>query len=143
MSIKAMVNKRISRLLSVALAALAVSLAAVAGTVEDGIAERIQPVGTVCVKGDDCASNLSVAAAEAKSGEEIYNTSCLACHASGAAGAPKFRDAAQWAPRLAAGLESLYTNSINGMGAMPAKGLCMACSDEELKSAVDYMIEGL
>ena len=114
-----------------------------AGAVEDGIASRIQAVGSVCVEGEDCAKALTVAAAGPKSAEEVYNTGCLACHASGAAGAPKFRDAADWSTRLAGGLESIYGNAINGKGGMPAKGLCPTCSDDEIKSAVDYMIEGL
>jgi len=112
-------------------------------SVDDGIAERIAKVGSVCVEGDACAASLTVAASGPKSGEEIYNSFCLACHASGAAGAPKFRDAESWASRLSAGLESMYTNSINGKGAMPPKGLCMDCSDDEIKATVDYMIEGL
>ena len=114
-----------------------------AGWVEDAIAERIKPVGSVCVAGDDCAKGLLLAAAGPKSGEEVYNSSCLACHSSGAAGAPKFRNAGDWAGRLAAGLETVYANAIAGIGAMPAKGLCMSCSDDEIKASIDYMIEGL
>jgi len=143
MSIKAVVSKKIIGLLSVASAAIMLSLPVVAGSVEDGIAERIQPVGSVCIKGDNCAKNLTVAATGPKSGEEVYNGSCLACHASGAAGAPKFRNADDWAGRLTAGLDVLYASAISGKGGMPAKGLCMTCSDEELKAAVDHMIEGL
>lgn len=124
-------------------AALVFCLPASAGSVEDGIAERIKPVGTVCVAGDDCAKSLTIASAGSKSGEEVYNTTCLACHASGAAGAPKFRVAEDWSARLAAGIETVYSNAINGQGAMPAKGLCMTCSDDEIKAAVDHMIEGL
>ena len=114
-----------------------------AGSVEDAIAERIKPVGSVCVAGDDCAKGLLLAAAGPKSGEEVYNSSCLACHSSGAAGAPKFRNAGDWAGRLAAGLDTVYANAIAGIGAMPAKGLCMSCSDDEIKASIDYMIEGL
>lgn len=109
----------------------------------DGIAERIAPVGTVCVKGDACAANLQVASAGPRSGEDVYNTSCLACHASGAAGAPKSRVAADWTERLAGGLDTVYANAINGKGAMPARGLCGTCSDDEIKAAVDYMLVGL
>jgi len=86
---------------------------------------------------------LLLAAAGPKSGEEVYNSSCLACHSSGAAGAPKFRNAGDWAGRLAAGLDTVYANAIAGIGAMPAKGLCMSCSDDEIKASIDYMIEGL
>lgn len=122
---------------------IAFSAFANAGSVEDAIAERIKPVGSVCVAGDDCAKGLLLAAAGPKSGEEVYNQSCLACHSSGAAGAPKFRNAGDWAARLAAGLDTVYANAIGGIGAMPAKGLCMSCSDDEIKAAIDHMIEGL
>ena len=109
---------------------------------DNGIAERIKAVGTVCVEGESCADNLTIASAGPKSGEEVYKT-CAACHASGAAGAPKYRNADDWAGRLSAGLDTVYANAINGKGAMPAKGLCMSCSDDEVKAAVDHMIEGL
>ena len=122
---------------------IAFSAFANAGSVEDAIAERIKSVGSVCVAGDDCAKGLLLAAAGPKSGEEVYNQSCLACHSSGAAGAPKFRNAGDWTARLAAGLDTVYANAIGGIGAMPAKGLCMSCSDDEIKAAIDHMIEGL
>lgn len=104
------------------------------------IAERIKPVGEVCIEGDsNCATATVAASSGPRSGEEIYNSKCLACHASGAAGAPKLGDVAGWAPRIAAG--KLYENAINGINGMPAKGLCMDCSDDEIKVAVDYMVE--
>jgi len=114
-----------------------------AGSVEEGIVDRIKAVGTVCLAGDACAEASAVAAAGPQSAEDVYNGSCAACHASGAAGAPLFRSAGDWADRLAAGRDVLYANAINGVGAMPAKGLCMNCSDDELIDAVNYMIEGL
>ena len=114
-----------------------------AGSVEEAIAERIKPVGSVCVAGDACAAGLTMASAEPKSGEQVYNQACMACHASGAAGAPKHRIKADWSARLAAGMETVYANAINGIGAMPAKGLCMTCSDDEIKAAVDHMVKGL
>lgn len=128
-----------------ALLVLTVSFSSVlqADAVEDGIASRIQAVGTVCIEGDDCAKAITVAAAGPRSVEDIYNTGCLACHTSGAAGAPKFRNAGDWSARLSQGLDMVYGNAINGKGAMPAKGLCSNCSDDEIKSVVDYMIEGL
>jgi len=80
------------------------------------------------------------ASAGPKSGEEIYNGSCMACHATGAAGAPKLGDVALWAPRIATGIDAMLAVAIKGKGAMPPKGLCMACSDEELQSAIEYMV---
>lgn len=125
---------------------LTISLAHVAlasEKVEKEIAERTMPVGVVCVEGDPCASAVTAGAAssEPRSGEEIYNKSCASCHATGVAGAPIFADAAQWVDRIAKGMDTLYANSINGINAMPPKGLCMDCSDEELNATVDYMVE--
>ena len=125
------------------LAATLTSAVLQAGSVEDGIVSRIHAVGSICIEGEDCAKALTVAAAGPRSAEDVYNKGCLACHASGAAGAPKFRIAADWTARLALGTELLYSNAINGKGAMPARRLCPNCSDDEVKAAVDYMIEGL
>lgn len=106
-------------------------------------ADRTQPVGEVCMAGEPCAAPAAAAAAggAARSGEQVYSTKCFTCHATGAAGAPKLGDAAAWSTRLAErGLEGLYTSSISGFKAMPAKGLCMDCSDDEIKHAVDHML---
>ncbi len=120
-------------------------LAASAGPVEDAIAQRISRVGVVCVAGTDCAKGsveLSVATIEASGPETNYKKTCATCHNIGVAGAPKFGDAAQWEPRIAKGMDVLYTSSINGMPpGMPAKGMCFNCSDDELKAIVDYMVE--
>lgn len=78
-------------------------------------------------------------------GQAIYNSACLACHMMGVAGAPKYGDAAAWAPRLANGMDALYANSINGFqgetGVMPPKGGRLDLSDDEIKAGVDYMVE--
>ncbi|MGB5607502.1 MAG: c-type cytochrome [Gammaproteobacteria bacterium] len=79
-------------------------------------------------------------AAAAADGEEVYNKACKTCHAAGVAGAPKLGDSAAWAPRLAKGEEALVGSVKNGLNAMPPKGACMTCSDDELKSAVQYML---
>lgn len=84
---------------------------------------------------------VSVTTANARTGEEIYKAKCFICHANAVAGAPKFGDAAAWAPRIATGMDALMTTANNGRGAMPPKGTCMDCSPEELKSAVQYMID--
>ena len=114
-----------------------------AGTVEDSIVERIQASHSVCIEGQDCAKKLAVGPVAARTAEEVYNSGCLACHTSGAAGAPRFRIASDWTDRLKQGLDTLYINAINGKGAMPAKGLCPDCSDKEIELAVDYMLEGI
>lgn len=77
-------------------------------------------------------------------GETVYNQICMACHAAGVAGAPKLGDKAAWGPRIAQGMDTLYTHSIKGfqgkVGLMPPKGGNMALSDADTKAAVDYMV---
>ena len=75
-------------------------------------------------------------------GEQIYKKSCVNCHGTGVANAPKLGDAAAWAPRIAKGNDALYNSAIKGVPgtAMMAKGTCGACSDAELEAAVDFMV---
>ncbi len=110
------------------------------------IAERIMPVGDVCIEGNDCASAsaapVTVAAAGGAGVESNYNKSCATCHNVGVAGAPKTGDVAAWAPRIEQGMDTLYASAINGMPpAMPAKGMCFSCSDDDLRALVDYMVD--
>ena len=106
-------------------------------------AARIAPVAKLNTGGVMSAPAPVVAAAPAaaRSGEEIYNTTCTACHGTGAAGAPKVGDVAAWAPRIAKGMDALLESAINGVPgtAMTAKGTCGDCSNDELRSAVEYM----
>mgnify|MGYP003323945277 CR=1 FL=1 len=69
-----------------------------------------------------------------------YQMSCFACHGTGAAGAPLLGEVEVWEEILAKGIEVVMANVINGLNAMPARGLCASCSDDDLKSLVDYMI---
>ena len=73
-------------------------------------------------------------------GADIYNAKCMACHASGAAGAPKVGDAAAWAPRIATGMDAMVASVTNGKGAMPPKGACADCSAEDIAAAVEHMV---
>lgn len=111
----------------------------------DAIAERIRPAGESCLAGDaSCAGPAAAAAGgAARSGEEVYNSACLACHTTGAGGAPMLGDAAAWADRIAKGMDALYASGLNGVAgtSMMAKGGCMNCSDEEVNAAVDFMVE--
>jgi cytochrome c5 len=86
------------------------------------------------------ALTMSGAAMAEDKGKQIYDTKCMACHAAGVAGAPKLGDKAGWEARIAAGMDSLMNSVMNGKNAMPPKGACMDCSEEDLKAAVDYMI---
>ena len=109
------------------------------------IEARIKPVGEVCLQGDaDCGGPAVAANAGPRSGEDVYNAACLACHSTGAGGAPKLGDAAAWADRIALGNDALYASAINGVPGtgMIAKGGCMNCSDEELQAAVDHIVAG-
>ena len=108
------------------------------------IEARIQPYSQVCVAGDDsCAGGAAAVASGPRSGEAVYNGACMACHSTGAAGAPKVGDAAAWGERLAKGIDALYNSGVNGVAGtgMIAKGGCADCSDEEIHAAVDYMVE--
>ncbi|MCP8899999.1 c-type cytochrome [Gilvimarinus xylanilyticus] len=110
--------------------------------VNDEIAERIAPAGTVCMAGDDCAAApVAAASSGPRSGEDVYNASCNTCHGAGVAGAPKYGDPAAWADRIAKGMDTLHKHAIEGFNAMPAMGLCTTCSDDEVMAAVDYMVE--
>ena len=86
------------------------------------------------------AAPVAAAPAAARSGQDVYNSACLACHMTGAAGAPKTGDAAAWAPRIARGMDTMVSNAINGLNAMPPKGLCMSCSDEDIRGVVEYIV---
>ena len=105
------------------------------------IAENIRPVGEVNVGSVPAVSATATAAAAGpRSGEQVYNASCMACHAVGVANAPKLGDKAAWAPRAAKGIDGLLATAISGLNAMPPKGTCAACSDDELKGAIEYML---
>lgn len=92
-------------------------------------AERIQKVGTVEIR--DANRTL-------KNGEDVYKAQCAACHATGAANAPKFGDAAAWGPRIKTGFEALVTSALKGKGAMAAQG-GGDFEDVEIARAVAFM----
>jgi len=107
------------------------------------IEKRIKPSGSVYVEGDDVpvSKPVVVASSSPRSGKEIYETKCSACHATDAIGAPMFGNAASWRERIAKGEDILISNAINGINAMPPKGTCSDCSDKELADTVKYMVE--
>jgi cytochrome c5 len=95
------------------------------------VAERIAPVAHVEVKDANDAGAM-------KTGEQVFQAQCSACHATGAAGAPKFGDAAAWGPRVKAGVEALLNSALKGKGNMGAQG-GGDFSDFEIQRAVVYM----
>ncbi len=132
------------RVLAAVLLGFGLMAGAVMASVEDEIRARIEPVGEVCLTGEDCgdaAAPVQTASAGPRSGSEVYSSACSACHDTGAAGAPKKGDSGAWSPRIDQGMETLFNHAINGYNAMPAKGGCASCSEEEIKLAVKYMVE--
>ena len=105
--------------------------------------ERIAPISRVHV-GTAPAAITAPADATAiteATPEEIYQSACQSCHASGILESPLFGDNAAWEPRFAQGLEALYQSVINGKGNMPAKAGRTDLSDETIRMTVDYMLK--
>ena len=108
------------------------------------ITERIAPTGKVCKQGEECAANVGAVASapsEPRSGEAVFNQFCTACHTTGLLGAPKKGDTAEWDKRISSlgGYNKLLDQAYKGIGAMPPKGTCMNCSEEEFGNAMVYM----
>lgn len=108
---------------------------------------RIKPVGKLNTGAPIAVAAAPVTAAApaaARSGEAVYNASCVACHGTGAAGAPKLGDKAAWADRIGQGMDVLVKHAIAGFqgksGVMPPRGTCGTCSDGELQAAVEFMV---
>jgi cytochrome c5 len=112
-------------------------------------ADRIAPIakfvmaGSARVTTETAQTSASVQVKE-RDGQQVYQASCVACHGAGIAGAPKVGDKVQWAARVATGIEALYQGALLGKqspaGVMPAKGGNLSLSDQEVKSAVDFML---
>lgn len=96
---------------------------------ERAVAERIQKVGLVQIRDANRAL---------RSGEQVYKLVCSGCHLTGAAGSPKFGDAAAWAPRIKTGFNALWNSALKGKNAMPAQG-GGDLADLEVARAMVYM----
>ncbi|RMG30271.1 MAG: cytochrome c5 family protein [Gammaproteobacteria bacterium] len=108
----------------------------------------LSPIGTVVVGKAPAAAPKAqakaaapAAAAAGRSGKQVYESTCVACHGAGVAGAPKFGDRAAWAPRIAQGMKVLLQHATQGYKAMPPKGTCADCTLQELEAAIRYMTE--
>lgn len=130
---------KIKSLLCVFLSVFVVFAAQTQEMSNDDIKSRIQPLGKVHVAG----AKAETASTGPRSGELIYNKTCVACHSVGVLGAPKLHDAADWAPRISQGFDTMWQHAIKGFNAMPPKGTCSDCTDDEIKATIEYMIEGI
>lgn len=81
------------------------------------------------------------AAAVNPAGEKLYKTACFACHGTGVAGAPKFGDKAAWEPYIKTGMDTMVKVAITGKGVMPPKGGAANASEEDIRAAVQYMVD--
>jgi cytochrome c5 len=78
--------------------------------------------------------------AVAAAGKKVYDSTCMACHATGVANAPKLGDKAAWAPRIKQGSDTLLQSALKGKGAMPPKGGNASLSDADLRAAIEFMV---
>ncbi|HUE91780.1 c-type cytochrome [Pseudomonas sp.] len=113
-------------------------------TTDEAIAERLKPVGEVCVMGEECKGVGAVAVAAggaARTADDIVAKHCGACHTPGILGAPMIGDTAAWKARAdkEGGLDGILKTAIAGINAMPPKGTCADCSDDELRGAIQKM----
>ena len=113
---------------------------------EKVIDQRLAPVGDVQISGNSSSQAQTVAASKPaassarKTGKQIWEGTCSACHATGALGAPKIGNKADWGPRLTQGLKTLEQHALHGYKKMPAKGGNSALTDAEVIKALKYMV---
>ena len=81
--------------------------------------------------------------AKARDGYTLYQQLCSSCHSAGLEGVPQLDQPSQWEGRREQGIDALYRNTLEGIGDMPARGLCDNCSDEEIRGAVEFMLKKL
>ncbi|GAB7530571.1 cytochrome c5 family protein [Pseudomonas sp. 3A(2025)] len=128
--------------LAMAAAVLLTPVGLMAASSEE-IAQRLEPVGKVCIQGQDCAGVTVATAAggAARGAQAIIDKHCIACHSIGLMDAPKIGDNAAWKTRADkdGGLDGLLAKAITGINTMPPKGTCGDCTDDELKAAIQKM----
>lgn len=134
----------IKKMLALPAALLALWTMSATATTNDEIAKRLEPVGQVCIQGQECkgmAVTAAAAGAGARSADDIVAKHCNACHGTGLLDAPKIGDTAAWKARAdhQGGLDGILAKAITGLNAMPPKGTCGDCSDDELMKAIKKM----
>jgi cytochrome c5 len=128
------------------------------GTSEEyliSISARLEPFSDVYMPGDDLAADGPQVAearvpepvAATRTGPQVYNEACIACHGNGIGGAPMIDNREAWEPRIAQGMDTLRQHAVEGYtgsaGYMPPKGGRLDLSDEEVYSAIEYMLSEL
>ncbi|MBA1273128.1 cytochrome c5 family protein [Stutzerimonas nosocomialis] len=137
--------KLIKKILAAQAAVLALWAMGAQAASDENIANRLKPVGSVCIQGEECAAAGPGAAAAAggaaMTGEAVVAKFCNACHGTGLLDAPKVGDTAAWQARSEkeGGMDGLLAKAISGINAMPPKGTCASCSDDELREAIEHM----
>jgi cytochrome c5 len=113
----------------------------------EAIEKRLKPVGKVTIAPSSNSSKAKeqkdtfTTPKQLRKAETIYQSHCVICHASGVGGAPIFQNKADWAIRFSQkGLDGLLATSKSGLNAMPPKGTCGDCSDDELLAVIKYML---
>ena len=132
----------IKKMLVAPAAVLALWAVTAQATTDEAIAERLKPVGEVCIMGEECKGVGAVAVAAggaARTADDVVAKHCGACHTAGVLGAPKIGDTAAWQARATNGVDGLLANAIAGLNSMPPKGTCADCSDDELRAAIEKM----
>ncbi len=116
----------------------------------DEILSRLRPIGRVQVEGVSVDKDLnhqmqSVKTVDSQNslskGLAVYRAYCIACHQQGLLGAPKVHNEKDWGPRKKQGIDTLLQHVSQGYKAMPPKGTCFRCHDEDLKAAIYYMMK--
>lgn len=136
-----------SRLMKVALVVLGITLAGSLWAQQSRtqiIAERLAAVDNVCLAGEACAATAGATLAQADAGFDVegtYRQYCAMCHDSGMVGAPLLNDTTFWSARIdEIGYDTILQNAISGINAMPPRGMCMDCGDEQLDELVTYLL---
>lgn len=134
----------IKKMLVAPAAVLALWAVTAQATTDEAIAERLKPVGEVCIMGEECKGVEAVAATAgggARTADDIIAKHCSACHTAGILDAPKIGDTAAWKERAdhQGGLDGILAAAITGINAMPPKGTCADCTDDELREAIQKM----